>query len=141
MDAAPPKLSTASPGLRLATVLLVILAAMAMVVVFFFNPSTAGFYPVCQFHRLTGLQCPGCGATRATYAVLHGDLRTALHDNVLLVASLVAVPLRGVWYWRKKGQSPAVRFLPDRWLWVLAGIAVVFTIVRNLPAFSYLAPI
>src|SRR5882757_2270663 len=60
-------------------------------IVFFFNPSTHGFYPVCMFHSLTGLNCPGCGATRALYALLHGSLRLALKDNALFVVLLAAL--------------------------------------------------
>src|ERR1700722_13080861 len=72
--------------------------AGAVAVVFFFNPSTNGFYPVCQFHRLTGLNCPGCGATRAFYALLHGNFSTALRDNALFVIGLVAAAGRGGWF-------------------------------------------
>src|SRR5450631_3803194 len=59
--------------------------------VFFFNPSTHGFYPVCLFHSLTGLNCPGCGMTRALYALLHGNLRVALKDNALFILTLGAL--------------------------------------------------
>ncbi len=60
-------------------------------VVFFFDPRTHGFYPVCLFHALTGLNCPGCGMTRALYALLHGNLRLALKDNALFVVTLAVL--------------------------------------------------
>lgn len=31
----------------------------------------------CVFAEITGLPCPGCGLTRATVALLHGDWRTS----------------------------------------------------------------
>ena len=49
---------------------------------FFFDPALTPFYPQCAFHRLTGLNCPGCGATRGLYALLHGRWRQALQDNL-----------------------------------------------------------
>src|SRR5260221_3190326 len=74
----------------------VVLGATAIGVgamVFFFNPSTHGFYPVCLFHALTGLNCPGCGMTRALYALLHGNFLLALQDNALFMASLSALAI------------------------------------------------
>lgn len=32
---------------------------------------------LCLFHRVTGLDCPGCGMTRAFAALLRGDLGAA----------------------------------------------------------------
>lgn len=60
-------------------------AAIAWIV-YAFDPSASHFFPRCMFHQLTGLQCPGCGGTRALHALLHGDLRTALRYNALFVA-------------------------------------------------------
>src|ERR1017187_4496205 len=74
----------------------VVLGATAIgmgAMVFFFNPSTHGFYPVCMFHSLTGLNCPGCGATRALYALLHGKVRLAVKDNVLFVVLLAVLTI------------------------------------------------
>jgi len=141
MNAAPPKLSRANPGVRFAAVVLAVIAAGLAALVFFFNPATHNFYPVCQFHRLTGLNCPGCGMTRALYALLHGDVVAALHDNALLVVGLVVVPARGLWVAAKNsGGRAAVKFLPGKYLWPLLFVALLFTILRNLPAFAFLSP-
>src|ERR1039458_2298384 len=89
MNATPPKISPAH--VWFAVIVLAMAAAGIAGLVFFFNPAAYSFYPVCQFHRLTGLNCPGCGGTRALYALLHGHLATALRDNALLVGGLAAV--------------------------------------------------
>ena len=39
--------------------------------------------PYCAILRLTGRPCPGCGATRALLAILHGDVVAAFHFNPL----------------------------------------------------------
>src|SRR5580692_7112989 len=99
MNAAPPKMSTSKPlpsNARFAVVVLVVTGLVVMTMVYFFNPSAHSFYPVCQFHRLTGLNCPGCGATRALYALLHGNIATALRDNALFLFVLAAAGLRGI---------------------------------------------
>jgi len=147
MTTAPPKISPAnsasssSSSFRLAAIILAIIAAVLAALVFFFNPATHGFYPVCQFHRLTGLNCPGCGMTRALYALLHGDPATAFRDNALLVLALPALFARGLWFAIKKSRGRLVAsFLPGKYLWLLLFITLAFTILRNLPAFAFLSP-
>ena len=110
-------------------------------IVFFFNPSTHGFYPVCLFHKITGLNCPGCGGTRSVYALLHGDIPLALKDNALFVLFLGAAALRGTWLGIKRLQrKPVGQFVPGKFLWLLLVAAAAFTVLRNLPAFAFLSP-
>lgn len=55
---------------------------------FVFDPLNYAWMPQCVFHRLTGLQCMGCGSQRVIHALLHGDIEGAFHANALLVAGL-----------------------------------------------------
>lgn len=47
--------------------------------------------PLCPFAIVTHYPCPGCGLTRATLALLHGDVADAyhLHPLVFVMAPLV----------------------------------------------------
>ena len=145
MNAVPPKIAQPkiSPANARFTAVVLVAAGMgAAAMVYFFNPSEHGFYPVCQFHRLTGLNCPGCGATRAFYALLHGNFSTALRDNALFVVGLAMVAARGGWFglnWLR-GRPNGV-FFPSRFLIPLTVIMGVFGVLRNLPAFSFLSPL
>ena len=49
-------------------------------------------FPLCPLASGFGIPCPGCGLTRATLSLLHGDVRTALHFHPLvwLLAPLFA---------------------------------------------------
>jgi Protein of unknown function (DUF2752) len=139
----PPKIRTTGlPSLGVfacAVAVAVVLGAGA--VVFFFNPSTHGFYPVCLFHQLTGLNCPGCGGTRSLYALLHGHFALALKDNALFVAALVTAAGRGLWFaGRRIQRQPVGDFVPVNIWWVVLAIALAFTVLRNLPAFAFLSP-
>jgi len=137
----PPR-TTAAPSLAFfAGTVLAATVLGSGAVLFFFNPGTHGFYPVCLFHELTGLNCPGCGGTRAAYQLLHGHLLLALRDNALFMLTLVALVLRGMWFAaRKIRHQPATLAVPPKALWAFLAVAVVFTVLRNLPAFSFLSP-
>jgi uncharacterized protein DUF2752 len=142
-QAVPPKIkSAAQPSLAIfAGVVSGMVIVGAGAVVFFFNPGTHGFYPVCAFHQLTGLNCPGCGATRALYALLHGNLPLALKDNALFIITGAALTARGAWFAAKYFlQKPAGQFISPKMLWAFLVVAAVFSVLRNFPAFSFLSP-
>ena len=94
----------------------------------------AKWLPKCMFHRMTGLYCPGCGATRALSAMLHGDVKESLHNNLLLFPLLALIVFLLV-----KPQTSLKR------PFAIAVLAVVlaFTVLRNIPVapFTYLAPV
>ena len=113
------------------------------------DPSRHAVYPQCLLYNATGLYCAGCGATRALYALLHGRLLLALHDNVLFVAALPVVlylmAAHALAAWRANAW-PAVHVRPRRVIWGGAGIFVLllaFMVLRNLPgpAFEWLRPV
>jgi len=140
-QSAPPKIA-ASQSLAFFTV--VVLAAATLgsgAVLFFFDPAKHGFYPICLFHSLTGLNCPGCGATRAAYQLLHGHPLRALHDNALFVLALTTLTAQGAWFVMQKIRNQPVAFMVSpMMLWALLVIGFVFTALRNLPSFLWLAP-
>ncbi|HXK20996.1 MAG TPA: DUF2752 domain-containing protein, partial [Polyangiaceae bacterium] len=41
-------------------------------------------FPLCPVASSFGIPCPGCGLTRATLALLHGNVRAALHYHPLV---------------------------------------------------------
>ncbi|GGI80143.1 membrane protein [Saccharopolyspora subtropica] len=98
--------------------------------------SDAGFpLPPCPIRWLTGLDCPGCGATRMFYSLLHGDLLSALHYNALAVAFIPFF----LWTWggwvvgRWRGRPVRTwenwRWSPLVWLVLIAA----WSVIRNLP--------
>jgi Protein of unknown function (DUF2752) len=129
-----------APGIFAIAVLgVTVIGAGAMV--YLFNPSTHAFYPVCVFHALTGLNCPGCGTTRSLYALLHGDLRVALKDNALFILTLAALAVWSAQFTLRKIQSqPATVNISPNFLWLFLVVTLVFAVVRNLPGFEWLSP-
>jgi hypothetical protein len=103
------------------------------------------FLPQCLFHLATGWHCPGCGNTRATWSLLHGDIGAAARQNALFVATLPLMLYGGfrVWHrWLWGGH----RFRPIPWQawhgWLIVAVILVFSVLRNLPRqpFAWLAP-
>ncbi|MFI0978781.1 DUF2752 domain-containing protein [Streptomyces sp. NPDC021093] len=105
------------------------------------DPNQPGHYPVCPLLAMTGIFCPGCGGLRSAHAVAHGDLPAALGANAMAVVGYAAFAvLMVVWLTRAVRARP-MRFAPTtaQW-WVLGGLFAVFSVVRNLPFGSALAP-
>lgn len=116
----------------------VVLGALAVQRVF--DPFTQNL-PLCPTYHLTGLHCPGCGASRAVHALLDGDLPLALQNNALVMTALPVVAAGFVlWTLRRvRGRRPTVD-LPRAAVLGLLGLVLVFTVARNVPAFWFIAP-
>jgi hypothetical protein len=95
----------------------------------------------CPFKVATGLPCPGCGLTRSSVALLHGDLGTSLYYHPLGVVMIVGAVIVGlvdlVVWWR--GRRPGAEPLPPSWImerifatpapWIaIAALAIVWVV-------------
>lgn len=102
------------------------------------DPNQPGHYPLCPTLALLGVDCPGCGGLRATYALAHGDLGAAFDHNALFVILVpVLIGLWVLWTYRAwTGVSPPTsprreaiaRSAPI----VVLIVAMAFAVVRNL---------
>lgn len=96
----------------------------------------------CLFHQLTGLYCPGCGVSRMCMALLCLDFKTAFKANaavfLLLPAGLIIALQMGVRY-IKKGRIQPTR-TQTILFFLMTALLLVFSILRNLPAFIWMAP-
>lgn len=96
----------------------------------------------CLFHLATGFYCPGCGVSRMCLALLKLDLATAFRANaaiLLLLPPGLAVAFQMAVRYVKEGKSlptPAQTAV----LFLISAVLFIFGILRNLPAFSWMAP-
>lgn len=95
--------------------------------------SYTGIAIPCPIYKTTGLQCPGCGATRMCLALMRFDLRQAFLYNPMLF--LLLVPLGAVFL------RSAVTYVQDgtkkmkRWQHIILYSSIVLLVghgvVRN----------
>ena len=119
---------------RLWAALAVGAAAGCAAILLRFPPTAYSFYPRCPIHEYLHLQCPGCGATRALAALLHGRVAEAMHFNALFVVLLpVLAGYAAVCCYR------AWKTVEFRWpqpprmaVYGVLVVAVVFMVARNL---------
>jgi hypothetical protein len=69
---------------------------------------------LCHMKRWTGVNCPGCGMTRAFISLGHGRLADAAAYNpgafLLFPVILLQIPYRGLQLWRHRRGLPELRF-------------------------------
>ncbi len=129
------KKETISRAVRAGAVLLGLAAAFFLVVFL--------WQPPCLILEATGLYCAGCGGQRMFHALLHGDFSAAFFHNPFLFCLLPL--LCGYLLWEAvrylKKQRPL--YQSRRFLWfsgIVLVLAAIFTVLRNLPAISWLGP-
>ncbi|MGI8950196.1 MAG: DUF2752 domain-containing protein [Chitinophagaceae bacterium] len=112
---------------------------------FFFDARNSNIFPQCIFHSLTGLYCPGCGSQRAFSALLHGDVISAIQNNILMVASLPFIIYSAIIFvlntFRKKQIIQKI-FYSVVFVRLVFIVVILFAVVRNIPIypFNLLAP-
>ncbi len=107
--------------------------------VWFFNPTTAGFFPVCPLLQLTGIACPGCGLTRGFHALFHGDFLTALGFNAMLpiYAFVLAYLFVAMVLIAVRGRTVKFRIFHLYLIWGFLILSLVFAVARNLPFYPF----
>lgn len=126
--------------------LLLAAAVVIPLLYFFVYPIYQLYFPKCIFYLSTGFYCPGCGSQRAFVALLHGDLLTALHDNLLAIIVLpfllyaLFVFFYNLFSTKKLTKGIFYSSLAAKIVLVLV---IVFTVLRNIPVypFNLLAPL
>lgn len=110
-------------------------ASMAAWLLWRFPPAGSRFYPRCPIYETLHVECPGCGGTRALYALLHGRLADALHFNALMVVLLPFLFAFLAISWIRAIRNAEFHWptVPGIWIKMTLAAAIAFTVIRNLP--------
>lgn len=96
-------------------------------------------YINCPIKEITGLYCPGCGITRMLQAILQLNFYQAFRYNPLLFISLpffIFFTIEGI----ITKKDPLYNKIPNKILITIIIIFIIYSILRNLPLFDFLAP-
>lgn len=123
----------------------IVLAAFALLAVVLCVLLYMKRFPLfCPIHRVLGVYCPGCGSSRAVFALLHGRWMSAFSYNPFLILSLpLLCYLLGVAYLQAFFRRGFGAKMPGRVFWVVYfTLMLIFTVLRNIPVFpfTWLAP-
>ena len=88
----------------------------------------------CAFHEIPHLYCPGCGGTRAVYALLHFHVLESLssHPIVLFLAAVLLEYYIGAVITLILNNGKRYYYLRVWFCYVALGIVVVNAILRNV---------
>ena len=96
--------------------------------------------PPCYIHQFIGLYCPGCGATRAVYALVNGDILLSLRQNAFLAVGIVIVLILYIQFVLRAFCKKINTFINMQgFIWIMFALLIVYTILRNI--FPALAPV
>ena len=93
-----------------------------------------GFSIPCPFHLITGLLCPGCGATRMFISIAKFDFPSAYQYNKVL---FVTFPfLLFVWLFEKiayiKTGKNQLHLISKITLWTESILLIIYGVIRNI---------
>lgn len=119
-----------------------IIAAGAILLLYFFVEPKDGNLPKCVFHEITGLYCPGCGVQRSFHALLKGDILEAFDFNLLFILFLPLIVYFIIIFLLDKKHAPSSFIYKKKFSILVLVIVLGFWLLRNLPfaPFSWLAP-
>src|SRR5215831_12007191 len=124
---------------RLAAAAMWIAVSMAAAYLFVFDPGRTGYFPACPFRLLTGLQCPGCGITRALHQLAHGHVVAAFELNPLTFLLLPVAGFLMIAFTRSafRGTPMPLLKIPDRYVWLMTALIICFWVIRNTPFYPF----
>lgn len=128
---------------RIAYVAAAALIAVAALLYLYFTEEGSGSGIPCPILKYTGLYCPGCGISRALRSILHLDFYRALRYNAVFTFAfpfISAYIFALILSYIKNGTDTVSGKIPIVIPYIAVGIFILFGILRNIPAFSFLAP-
>lgn len=109
----------------------IILIPLVLIIAHFYSKIRAFILP-CPFYGFLGILCPGCGGTRAVYALLELDFFRALRCNAFYCEAALLCFM----FWLENALSLSgkeIKIIPRSRAFIItaSGITVAYLILRN----------
>jgi hypothetical protein len=114
--------------------------AAGVLVIYGIFVSATGIAIPCVFHRITGLQCPGCGSTRMLSAMLRLDIKGAYAANPFLLVTSPFLAFEVIYEFILTHDNLHFKRVNNVLLIIYCAALIIFGIVRNLSAFRAFIP-
>lgn len=127
--------------IRILIMLLVLLILLAGTLFLYYHNPKGGLMLACPVRALTGYYCPGCGAGRACYAILHGQWYQAFRYNPLLVIILPWVILYYMicgMQWVIYGEERLSIHIPEKIPLTIFIVLFIYGMVRNIEVYPFM---
>lgn len=127
--------------IRIGIMIFILLILLAGVLFLYYHNPDRGLMLACPIRFFTGYYCPGCGAGRACYALLHGQWYQAFRYNPMLI---ILLPWLMLYYavcgmqWLIYGKERVSFYIPE---WIPKAILILFLlygIFRNIEAYPFI---
>lgn len=128
---------------RIFKVISILFLLFFLLLFYFFLSHTVHFYIPCPFKKITGFYCPGCGITRCLFYIIQFDFSKAFWMNPLVFCFLPFILLYfgyKIYLYITNRKDTIICKIPNFIWYFLIFITLLFGVLRNIPAFSFLAP-
>ncbi len=110
-----------------------------ILIYYFFDPSTSGWFPKCPLKELTGYECAGCGVQRSFHSILHLRFIEAFKYNALFVLSILYVLLLIILKYSESFRNKKILqniFFSKKSLFFLIIIVFLFSLLKNTDCYK-----
>lgn len=128
---------------RIFKVISILFLLVILFLLYLYLSRTFSFYIPCPFRKITGFYCPGCGITRCLVSLLQLDIYRAFRMNPLVFCMLPFIAIYfgyKIYLYITDRKDQIICKIPNNLWYSLIVITLLFGILRNIPAFSFLAP-
>ena len=119
--------------------IIICISLLILLITYLYLGNKFHIYLDCPIKKTIGLYCPGCGITRMLLSILQLDFYQAFRYNPIIfidVPILFILFVLNLLYKDKENLKKINNII----IIVLAIITVAYGILRNIPAFDFLAP-
>ena len=117
----------------------ILLITLLVSIIYLYLNKRFSFYIPCIFHKITHLYCPGCGLTRMILSIFKLNFYQAFRYNPLLFIMMPFIITYEIIYYINWIQDKNFKISKKIWYTLLI-ITIIYTILRNINIFNYLAP-